>query len=586
MSDDVDRVKQRVDIVDLVSEQVTLKRAGRNFKGLCPFHDDKNPSFDVNPELGRYRCWSCGAAGDVFNWIMETRKVEFPEALRILADRAGVELTGSRQAPDKEAQAEAKAAMEIALDFFVRSLKSDAEATAYLTQRGLDEETIRRWELGWAPAYGDLLASELKKKGISLVRSRELFLVDQDASGGYYDRFRGRVIFPIRDLSGRLVGFGGRIIGAGEPKYLNSGDTPLFKKSTLLYGMHRAKGEIGKRGYAIMTEGYMDVIACERQGFPHTVATLGTSPTEQHATVLKRWTERVILLFDQDEAGQKAAERAIEIFKPKGLDVRVAKMPAGEDPDSVLKSHGAPALQRVIDAAIPSTEFRLERLESQLSVDNPKFWEEAVRVVAAEPLPLERDRLLMPLSGKYPELRDAKLAFDELRKMVLVAQRKSKKRGPAKADTVEETSAPAHPTIRPPRWLGPERAILYAWLEVATRQAAHMILRQADFWVTKDAAGTAKVLSETFGEDPPLGGHTSWLPKITHETVSQWITDILIKGYEPVSAEELLEAARKLQAKRSRDLTDLKAQTLSSDDLLKQATDRLRKSITYGHEEV
>ncbi|MCH8980224.1 MAG: DNA primase, partial [Armatimonadetes bacterium] len=276
MADERELVRSRIDILDLVGQRVRLKRSGKNWTGLCPFHEDRNPSFSVSPDIGRYKCWSCDASGDVFTWVMETQGVEFREALEILAKQAGVELTrGSRQ--DHTRRRRMTDAMAVALDFFRDQLQVSQRAREYCKGRGLDDDTLARWDIGYAPDLGEALAAELKKKGCKLSECRELFLVDGNEQIGYGDRFRGRVIFPIRDDQGNLIAFGGRIIGDGRPKYINSSDTPLFSKSRTLYGMHRARDTVRKLRRAVVVEGYLDVIACHRAGVTNAVATLGTS---------------------------------------------------------------------------------------------------------------------------------------------------------------------------------------------------------------------------------------------------------------------------------------------------------------------
>ena len=246
MAGEIEEIRARINIVDLVSQRVQLKKTGKNYQGLCPFHDDKRPSFTVNPVVGRYRCWSCGETGDIFNWVMKTQNVPFAEALQLLAAQAGVELTNRPNPQERSERALHLEIMEEALKFFREQLSKSSTAQDYLTRRGIDESTIAEWELGYAPDVGEALAVHLRKKAYALSVCRSLFLVEEDASGGYYDKFRGRLMFPIRDERGDLVAFGGRVLGDGVPKYINSSDTPVYRKSRVLYGLNRALGHISR----------------------------------------------------------------------------------------------------------------------------------------------------------------------------------------------------------------------------------------------------------------------------------------------------------------------------------------------------
>ena len=256
MADERDLVRSRTDIVDLIGQRVRLKKSGRNWTGLCPFHEDRNPSFSVSPEIGRYKCWSCGASGDVFTWVMNTQGVEFRDALEILAKAAGVELTRGPKQDKSKRQAMADA-MAVAQAFFRAQLNESRTALEYCERRSLTEEVRDEWEIGFAPDIGEALAAELKRRGFRLADCVELFLVDGNEQNGYGDRFRGRLIFPIRDDQGNLVAFGGRVIGEGIPKYINSSDTPLFSKGKTLYGMYRAKEAVRKLRQAVLVEGYL-----------------------------------------------------------------------------------------------------------------------------------------------------------------------------------------------------------------------------------------------------------------------------------------------------------------------------------------
>ncbi len=338
MNDDRDEIRRRIDLVDLVSQRVRLKRSGKNYTGLCPFHDDKSPSFYVNPALGRYTCFSCGEKGDVFTWTMKTQGLEFREALQLLADQAGVKLTSySGPTQDKSEREGWLATMQSALIFYRNELGKSSTAKTYCDNRDIPQSVIDEWELGYAPSVREGLVSQLKRDGHQLVEAERLFLVQGDQQNGYTDKFFGRLMFPIRDDRGDLVGFGGRVLGDGTPKYINSSDTPLYRKSRVLYGFHKARDRMMKERHAVLVEGYLDVIACHRAGVKEAVASLGTSLAEDHAKLLKRFCDKVTILYDADKAGEKAAMRAVEILGEVGLQCRIALMPQGEDPDTLLR---------------------------------------------------------------------------------------------------------------------------------------------------------------------------------------------------------------------------------------------------------
>ncbi len=363
----IDQVRQASDIVQVVQQWVPLKKAGANWKGLCPFHNEKSPSFNVHPAKQIYHCFGCGEGGDVFGFVQKVQKTGFGEAIKLLAERAGIALpeegaddAGREAAAQRKQRDEAQVRLlELASVWFRRNLEESAEGKAardYADQRGLDAATRERFGLGYAPVDGRLLLSASEKKGYSAADLLDAGLAVKNERGTY-SRFRGRLMFPIHDPKGRLVGFGGRILGPGEPKYLNSPETPLFSKGRLLYPWVQAKEALGKTRQALVTEGYMDAIACQQAGLAQAVASLGTALTEEHAKLLKRYVDRVLLVFDADAAGLRAARRAGEPLLGAGLEIRVARLSGVKDPDELLRAQGAPALQAPSDAAQPLFEF-------------------------------------------------------------------------------------------------------------------------------------------------------------------------------------------------------------------------------------
>lgn len=376
---DKEKVQAATDIVRLVGEQVNLRPKGKEFAGLCPFHDDKSPSMQVSPQKQIYKCFSCGAGGDVFSFAMNYHKMGFVEALKYLAEKAGIELTpwkpdgkggdgGDASGGERKRIAGAN---DLAVSFFKALLKHEthgAEARAYLERRGVTQEMIDTFGLGYAPDRWDGLVTMIREKGwdkkgfelASLIRPRK-------TGDGDFDFLRHRLVFPIFDAIGRPIAFGGRKLrDEDDPKYLNSPETPLFNKSATLYGLHTAKKPIIDSKTAVIVEGYTDVIACHQAGARNVVAALGTALTPQHVRELRRYCEHVILVMDGDAAGQKAADRAIEVFLTGDLDVSIAVLPGGQDPDDLLKVGGLKQWDRVLGEAEDALGFAFNRVQTNL----------------------------------------------------------------------------------------------------------------------------------------------------------------------------------------------------------------------------
>ncbi|HET6303434.1 MAG TPA: DNA primase [Myxococcota bacterium] len=359
----IETIRDRIDVVELVGRHVALRKAGRNYKGLCPFHDEKTPSFSVNPDRGIFHCFGCGAGGNVFAFLMRHENLTFPEAARALARECGVEIPESSGADAGEGE-RLVAANQVAQRLYRAALagpEGDA-ARAYLAKRGLDAAACERFGLGFAPDRWDAVAQALAAARIPAQVGERAGLLAPRESGGHYDRLRGRVSFPIQDARGRIVGFGGRAISPGQdPKYLNSPETPLFRKRESFYGFPAALEAIRRSERAVVVEGYFDRIALAEAGVPEAVATCGTALSPEHGRGLRRRTREVVLLFDGDEAGERAAERALEVLLPAGLRVRAAVLPAGEDPDSLLARDGPEALRAIVEAATPAIEVVIRR---------------------------------------------------------------------------------------------------------------------------------------------------------------------------------------------------------------------------------
>ncbi|GEA16510.1 DNA primase [Moorella sp. E308F] len=364
----IDEVKDRVDIVEIIGSYVRLKKSGRNYVGLCPFHKEKTPSFTVSPDKQMFYCFGCGAGGDVLAFLMKQDGLSFPEAVKTLAARVGIDLAGAEESPAAKRQREWKERLyqlgAIAASFYYRLLMRHpvgAAARLYLQQRGVKGETARLFELGYAPDTGTALVDYLRRQGFT---PRDIDQAGLSASRpplGTADRFRGRLMFPIKDSRGRVIGFGGRTLSGGQPKYLNSPETVLFHKGRHLYGLHLALPGIRRKGQAILVEGYMDMIAAWQHGIDNVVASLGTALTPEQARELKKYAREVIIAYDADSAGEAATLRGLDILAAAGLQVRVLQLPEGKDPDEFLAARGAAAFQELVETSQSLMEFRINK---------------------------------------------------------------------------------------------------------------------------------------------------------------------------------------------------------------------------------
>jgi DNA primase len=374
MSDrvDIERVREATDLVALISEFVPLEPKGREWLGLCPFHEDTKPSFTVvtHKQNAFYKCHACGESGDCFKFIQEYLKKDFGEALRYLAEKFGVELSNRlEQSKSSESKTKLRAAMKWATDLYTaefNALPDKSDAKQSIAQRGFDQQSLQNFSIGVAPEGWTFLSDRVRQDSNRVSTCLAAGLVRQkEASGRVYDAFRNRLMFPICDESGEPIAFGARRLNENdEPKYINSQETTLFQKSKTLYGIHLASRAIRERNCAVIVEGYTDVIACHQAGLRHVVATLGTSLTKDHATLLARICDQVILVFDGDEAGKRAADRAIEVFISRPIDVRICVLPLGQDPADLASS--GDLLEQYLDSAIDILSYKLQSLEDQL----------------------------------------------------------------------------------------------------------------------------------------------------------------------------------------------------------------------------
>jgi DNA primase len=374
----LDDLKRQADIVRVVQDYVSLKKKGANWMACCPFHQEKSPSFSVNPAKDIFYCFGCGLGGNVFKFVMEMEHVSFPEAVKLVAEKTGTPLP--QQVDDQKFEARRKEADEVvqlnawAMEWWEQQLSEPAAQPAreYLEGRGITDETRRTFRLGFAPDSWDALSSHLKRQGATAMQIERSGLVVRKDAGGFYDRFRGRVIFPVLDAQGRPVAFGARVMpGGGDPKYLNSPETAAYTKGRHLYGLHQTREEIRRKKFVILVEGYLDLIVPYQFGVRNCVASLGTSLTAEQARLLSRFARRVVVNYDGDRAGVAAAKRAIEVLLPEDIEIKVLVLPEGADPDEFLRAHGAEAYNERRGAAQPHIQFVLDQAVAGRNLRRP-----------------------------------------------------------------------------------------------------------------------------------------------------------------------------------------------------------------------
>jgi DNA primase len=406
-SDDIiSRIRDSVDIVDLVSGYVSLRKAGKNHVGLCPFHAEKTPSFNVNPDKQIFHCFGCGVGGDVFKFLELQEGLNFPDAVKSLANRTGITLPPDSRSrrEDGKTKDERAALLTVVADaaeYFRIELGGPAGSTAraYLKKRGVSDAAVQDFALGLARSEWDGLLRHLKQKGYAPGLMEKAGLIVKRSEGeGYYDRFRGRIIFPIRDISGNVIAFGGRVMDDSLPKYLNSPETPLYSKSNVLYCLDRAKEQGRRQGYFIIVEGYLDALACHQYGARNAVATLGTALTEGHLRLMRRFAKNLVLIFDPDPAGVKAALRGLDLFVASGMKVNVVSLPDGDDPDTFLNKRGYEAFASCLKKSAKFMDFVLGQVVKGGQVasidDKVEKAGEMLGIIAKLPSGIERDHYL------------------------------------------------------------------------------------------------------------------------------------------------------------------------------------------------
>lgn len=459
----IEEVRSKSDIVQIIGRYVNLKRTGSSYVGLCPFHSEKSPSFNVSPSRQMYKCFGCGVAGNVITFIMEYENYTFPEAMEFLAEQAGVTISKSELSPEmkreKNLRTELVQINAKAASYYYAKLKSPAGKTGYeyFLSRGLSEETIRHFGLGYAGQGGSELYRYLKNQGYAdqVLKETGLFKMDER---GVYDKFWNRVMFPIMDINNRVIGFGGRVMGDAKPKYLNSPETKLFNKSKNLFGLNYAK--LGKKKNIILCEGYMDVIAMHQAGFTNAVASLGTAFTSEQAVILRRYTDEVLLTYDSDQAGVKAALRAIPMLRDAGINARIVHMEPYKDPDEFIKGLGSEEFEKRRAEAQNAFLFEIDVLRKSYDISDPEQKTKFDHEMAAKLLVFEdkvqRDNYIETLSAKYS------IKKEDLRGLVI----KSANRIPANKGNANVHSEGYNRNIKKVKESGIEHSykLLLSWL--------------------------------------------------------------------------------------------------------------------------
>lgn len=488
----INELRYRCDAQQIIGSYVNLKRRGRNLLGLCPFHSEKTPSFTVYPENQSFYCFGCGAGGSVINFIMKIENLDYVEAVRFLAQKVGMEVPEGADDGYAAARTRILEMNRIAARYFHEMLMSDAgkHARGYLVDRGLQKQTVVHFGLGYSPPEWRALLEHLQGKGYTRQEIVSAGLALSGRNDSVYDAFRGRVIFPIIDLRGNVIAFGGRELDGKGPKYLNSGDTPVFKKSRNLFALNFAKNS--KREGLILAEGYMDVISLHQAGFDNAVATLGTALTAEQARILAQYAAVVTLSYDSDEAGQKATRRATAIFEEAGVKTKVLSIPDAKDPDEYIKKFGPERFELLLKGSTSATEHEIAALRARYDTDTEEgryaFLQEAVRLLAGLPSPIERDIYLGKIARDYAVDKEAlKTQLASVMKRSRSAERRRERAG-LRPYTAEPAAAQSDPVkARYPKYVRAEERLLAAllqdparWKQAADRLPPERILSDVD----------------------------------------------------------------------------------------------------------
>jgi DNA primase len=547
MADIVQEIKLRTDLVELIQTYVPLKKSGRAHKGLCPFHAEKTPSFTVDGERGFFKCYGCGKGGDCFTFVQEKEGLGFQEAGALLARRLGLEWERKGETPETRSQRERLYDVNaLAERFYRRSLEQSPDVRRYLERRGLTADTIEAFGLGYAPGGYEALLGWLRGQKVSVEDAQAADLLLQ-GDYGLRDRFVERVMFPIHDVEGRVIAFGGRTLKAeAQPKYLNTRETSIFQKGKTLYGLHLARRAIPESGFAVAVEGYMDLIALHQAGIANSVASLGTAITEVHVGILRRYSAELVMCYDGDGAGMRAAERNSAMFEAAGCSVRVAQLPDGEDPDTYIRAHGADQFRALLNRAEPLLDYQLNRLRAGYNLSDESarlpFVREAARIITQSGSHLTRQeyagkltRVLDRLAEEwYPGdphrgLQARSALSQELNRLLRIERRDSRAAGRA-GPPPAPVAAPVSARTRSEQYVLRAALTEYRWAErVAERLAPSHFKDPA-------LAGIAEaLLGNKSGEEPePAGARAD---RVREDPASASIVSALLLDREPLTEE-------------------------------------------------
>jgi DNA primase len=556
--DQIERIREATDIQEVISRHVTLKRRGKSLVGLCPFHSEKTPSFTVDPARGFYHCFGCGVGGNVFSFVMQMEKIGFVDAAKVLAQRAGIELSVEEDDGRAHETESLYAVNRFAQDYFRSAIQAESgkKALGYISNRGFPPEILERFAVGYAPDARDGLIAAAKRAAFDTNVLVMAGLLGKRDDGSVYDRFRGRLMFPILNASGRPIAFGGRVIDgpSDAPKYLNSPETGIYQKSHVLYGIHQALAGIRREDRAVLVEGYTDCMRLHQCGYDYTVATAGTALTEQQAHLISRYTRRVTLVYDGDAAGYAAAMRGIDILVSAGLRVEVAELPQGTDPDSLGREGGRPALESVFESGKPFVEFMLDRFKQEGRLDTPGDRAAAARIVLAVIQKIkdaiERNLMIRELAGRL-----------DLPESILLRESK-----PGRTPDSAVQSAP----VKPARELA-ERGILSLLLEDGNRWG-RLLFRfvHADMILRPENRRLFDLLYERFIQNRPLdpqslsavvqdSGLESYLAELAFEPIGE-TTDRCQFGLDCIINLKREEFRERIQTAKSRIRTEQTAE--------------------------
>lgn len=550
----IDDIRKHFDIVDVVGQHVKLKRSGRNYFGLCPFHSEKSPSFSVAPDKQIYYCFGCGAGGNVINFVMNIEGYEFVDAIKHLANEAGIalpEIAGSSPAvAEDEETVKMREAHDLAAKLYhyiLTETTQGREAMTYLTERGFTRDEIVTFQIGYAPDSYETLFSFLNKRGYKNDLLVACGLASENDEGRVYDRFRNRIIFPINDLQGRVVGLGGRIIGSGEPKYLNSPESKIFNKGKMLYNLNLAKKSIRKGNRAILFEGYIDTIAAYRAGVEYGVASLGTALTNQQALLLKRFADQVYICYDSDNAGKLATLRAIEVLTKNGLKTMIATLPTGQDPDDYIKEHGAESFNNeIIGQAVSTTTFRLTQARGAYNLKNESgrldYIKQALTIIAELNHAVEQEHYLQELAGEFKiSLDSLKRDFQRVRK-----QQDNRVGTPIGERGRYEIGATSKQQVLYPAYYNAERNLIYLMMRSAEISRRVELELGAGFHMEEFATLAASIYS--YYEQGYQAEVDRFIAYLEDEDLRQLATKIAMGDInEEITEQELNDYLRKIK---------------------------------------